>query len=359
MNRIKNIFVSAGKALAVIIAALILLEGLLFALSKIAFCPFLYDARYYRYLGRPHGLEYDFRINGRGFKDREFSDEKRQGVFRIVATGDSTLWGVVPRQHNFLTILEQMLNRDGAELELYNMGLPAIGPHDYRAILAHEAVRVDPDMFLLCFYIGDDFGTRKLYTYSRVASLVRYIMDLIKGPRKILPHEGVRVFREDLFQIEDGLYYGYAAKKARLYRRHRSERVVHDYHTTLWYLREIRDICRRKGISLVVAVIPDELQMNKELQGEFFRRIPENMHGDVDFLYPNRLLNGDLEKMGITHFDITDDFIRAAESSNRYFFLKKNYHWNIDGNRVAAEFMFKHLEPIIKEIRGRKGSQNR
>ena len=63
-----------------------------------------------RFRGKPFDSHYGFTLNSRGLHDTEFQQEKRPGLIRIVGIGDSFVFGFVPYEYNFLTLLENKMN---------------------------------------------------------------------------------------------------------------------------------------------------------------------------------------------------------------------------------------------------------
>ena len=63
---------------------------------------------------------------------------------------------MVPHQFNFLTPLEKELSHCG-KIEVMNMGIPWLDPEDYLSILVHEGLEFNPDLVMVCFFIGNDF----------------------------------------------------------------------------------------------------------------------------------------------------------------------------------------------------------
>ena len=122
---------------------------------------------YNRFRDRPGAPDYDTRLNELGFKDQSISVQKPESVYRVLALGDSFAFGVVPYRNNYLTILEQRLDSDRRQVEVLNFGIPAIGPHDYHAILVKEGLAYSPDMVLVNFYTGNAFNLR-----DRVARVI-------------------------------------------------------------------------------------------------------------------------------------------------------------------------------------------
>ncbi len=115
------------------------------------------DNRENQWRGKPHSYHYDFQINSQGFNDVEYPYEKPDGTYRVVALGDSFLYGVVPYQNNFLTLLEKQINGRETRVQVINMGIPDTAPRQYHALLVNEGLAYDPDLIMVHIFIGNDF----------------------------------------------------------------------------------------------------------------------------------------------------------------------------------------------------------
>jgi lysophospholipase L1-like esterase len=132
-------------------------------------------------------------INSHGLRDREYSEQKPEGVYRILMLGDSTTlgWGV-PLDQTVAKILERDLNRKGIPgrtgVEVLNAGVGNYGTVQevahYRAFdrLFH------PDLVVLEYFINDAepvpvernpglLGRSYLlaFTISRYDALLRFV----------------------------------------------------------------------------------------------------------------------------------------------------------------------------------------
>ena len=129
-----------------------------------------YEDSYNRFRGKPGAPDFDSHLNSRGFKDLEYKQQKKNGVYRIAGIGDSFAFGVVPYRYVYLTRLEEILAENWKRTEVINMGIVKTGPNEYLALLVNEGLDLNPDMVLVSFFIGNDFqqkrAERKLYTYS-------------------------------------------------------------------------------------------------------------------------------------------------------------------------------------------------
>lgn len=173
-------------------------------------------------------------------------------------------------------------------MELLNLGIPGMGPKEYLALLVREGLALEPDAVLLSFFVGNDFSesrrkARPLHTYSHVASSIHYLF-------QVLPE-----------------YEGMLRKRK----------------------PRIQKICARRGIALFVVVVPDEIQINAELQREvrreFFPGQPWNA------TRPNQALIARLSELGVRAIDLYPDFEAAAETSSAPLYRLRDSHWNIRG----------------------------
>jgi hypothetical protein len=115
-----------------------------------------------------------------------------------------------------------------------------------------------------------------------------------------------------------------------------------DFETTMKYLIQIKQLCDQRHIALRFVLIPDEEQVNRTLQARVLqlaeaRKKPD----DFDFTLPNRLLAARLKDQNIEFVDLLDEFARAG--SQAVLYKPRDTHWNIAGNRLAAETIAREL----------------
>jgi hypothetical protein len=111
------------------------------------------------------GESFDVTINNRGFRGRDFTDQKEPGVIRIVALGASSTFGYFDRDdETYPVYLEHMLNdRYSGKLhfEVINMGIPHLTAENIYALFLDEVIQLNPDV--VTFYEGNndvDFAIR-------------------------------------------------------------------------------------------------------------------------------------------------------------------------------------------------------
>ncbi len=80
------------------------------------------------------------------------SAEESTAATRITAIGDSFSVGIVPHYFHYTTSAERALD----DVEIYNIGVNAIGPAEYLHLLRHEALPLRPKAVLLALFVGND-----------------------------------------------------------------------------------------------------------------------------------------------------------------------------------------------------------
>ncbi len=341
-----------------------LLDGLLmlvisFALGEIVLRVYnginpvsiFYDDSYNRFRGKALSYNYDFRLNSKGFKDMEF-DEDKGDRFRIAGIGDSFAFAVVPYESAYLTLLEDRLNSAGRPVEVLNMGIPGTGPRDYLALLVNEGLELDPDMALISFFIGNDLmegekakENRELYTYSHVASLLRYVL-FVQPKHQGMYHSSRRSYTDGQPQIPYSEFLIIERRRSYIYIEdigYLPKRIK----TSLHYLEQIHSICGRRDIATLIIIIPDILQLDPGLQRDVERAYKkEIMIGqELDLTRPNEMLTEGLDRMGLAYIDLYEPFLKASRKQALY--IPHDSHWNIAGNRLAAKLIAEGITKIV------------
>jgi hypothetical protein len=308
-----------------------------------------YNSSYNRYRGNPFESWFDTRLNSRGFLDTEFGP-KQPGRHRIIAIGDSFGHGVVPYRYNFLTLAEAELQKVRPDVELYNLGIPRIGPREYLSLLINEGLAYEPDTVLVSFFVGNDFRDamrdyqqRALYEHSYVLSLLRhlvYVAPRSKGVDLPLDHD---VYVDTAKSIDDEGYRRAKLQAAPLFEGSLDE-LRAQVAVSLRYLGEIQRVCASRGIKLLVALLPDELQVDEAVRREFLGEAGRD-GAPLDLSRPNRMLRDALEAAGIPHRDLLEPMLDAARTTPLY--KPNDTHWNIAGNALAAREIAAFLQSAL------------
>ncbi len=307
-----------------------------------------YSDSYNRYRGKPYANEYsDFKLNSRGFKDKEFT-EKKENVYRIIGIGDSFTYGVVPYKFNYLTLLGSQLKKDNYNIEVLNMGIPCIGPKEYLSLFVKEGLELKPNMLLLTFYIGNDFSDLEkrndIYDYSYVATFLRYLITLGTKYEGKIYNQGN--YCDDKPTFNRKTYFDILKYRSFIYLKGNNNFVKLD-NLALHYLSAINDICKKRNIKFIVVIAPDEFQINGVLQSELIEAFHPKLNKEkLDITLPNKELINGLNNLGITYIDLYPYFL---EKSSEILYRPRDTHWNIAGNQLAANIIQAHLSRYLND----------
>ena len=301
-----------------------------------------------RFRGKPFDSNYGFTLNSRGFHDTEFQQDKTPGSIRIAGIGDSFVFSVVPYQHNFLTLLEEKMNATSdRHFDILNMGITHTSPREYFSVLVKEALPLKPDVALICIFVGNDFieiSPKPVLHRSFVISAAKYVIDLLrKVEAKNVGYTSQ--YDDDAPTFSDAYFMEIEAGRTEIYDQSNtmlSERLPR----AMAWIDEIKTVCEINGIKLFVMLIPDELQLNTVLQ----ERVLETLRTDkdkLDFDRPNKRLGEELRARNIRYLDLLQPFRLRSREVRLY--KPRDTHWNIAGNRLAADLLHDFLHEAIDE----------
>jgi hypothetical protein len=305
--------------------------------------PYFYSEHSYRFQAQPNQRIYGYTTNSRGFYDSEHSKERKSGEFRILSLGDSFTFGVVPREDNFNSILEKKLIRDGYEVEVINMGIPATAPRQYLHLLQSEGKLFQPNLVLVNFFTGNDFEAidpvRDWKTYSYVVSFINYVY-ILSTKLNVNNLNIVQQYDDTKPAFAEDYYINLETKRSWPFKKNNMLFELM-FNKTIEELEKINTICKSIGAKLVVSIIPDELQVNPEL----IRKVSLAAHfdaADYDFDQPNKMLAASLSALSISYVDLLE--IVREKSLAISLYKPNDSHWNIAGNKLAGEILADFLE---------------
>lgn len=339
-----------GQVLAILLITLGLTE-VVFRVYDHFYPSFIfYNPSNDRFRGKPNAPDYDFHLNSKGFKDVEFKPQKEEGTYRILGLGDSFAFAVVPYKYNYLTLLEENLHHGSKKTELINMGIVSTGPKDYLVLLAKEGLELKPDMVVVSFFIGNDImldsRLQRLYDHSYVASFIAYLIAAGSGYQGQIIH-GPAVYDDNAPSLTDEVFLNMENRRSEIYLK-QNTRFGSELEAALGYLAKIKKLCDEHHIVLAIVLIPDKVQIDRDLQTQVLKLRESNSKADdFDFTLPNRLLATRLKQQNIECLDLLDEFTRSGKGTPLY--KPNDSHWNIAGNRLAADAIARDLFHVASQ----------
>jgi hypothetical protein len=291
-----------------------------------------------------HDYGAGLRGNRLGYPGRDFVRQRRPGVRRIAALGDSFAVGpAVPFADNYLTVLEGSF--DG--LEVYNFGVSGAGPREYRAILEKDVWAHQPDLVLLSIFVGNDI-TEELATPRH--------LDPRQHALYLLGERGYRLLRErsrrPIESDSPTVRVTAPALSPQTFREVEARRLAvcvapvepameKKWQRALAHLEALVRNCRRRSVPLAVVLIPDEFQVNPAVLADAVAEAGLDRER-VDLDLPQRRLRAFFAECDVPCLDLLPTFAGLPDT-----YAMRDTHWNARGNRLAAGRIREWVVPLL------------
>ena len=375
-------FLRKATKLAIKIGMIILVSLVCLEILMIVFDPYLFKGTF----------EYDpdlgFRVrahipgpagpvtNQFGFCDRDYPLQKTPDVFRIVVVGDSFSWAG-GLEGNYSALLETMFERrDGShKIDIINTGYPGTHTGEELAMLKKYGLQYNPDLVVLGFFVGNDFidadPDRKRivvngsYVNIRKSREHRFLgYPIIAQSRFLLfVEQKYRVYAESrraqteargqpaqLGTFSEETYLD--IERARLEFFNSNPASLKAWQANIDYIfrsiSEMDALLKSRNIKFVVAIYPDEFQVNDAVLKAIFEKY-KLKPADYDLNLAQNLLKSFLQSKGIPFIDFLDRF--RAEGKQRDLYSLRDTHWNTAGNQLAADILFEDLGKRVENIK--------
>ena len=130
--------------------------------------------------------------------------------------------------------------------------------------------------------------------------------------------------------------------------------VKKDWKPILDAIDEIRKIVEINGMKMAMVFYPSALQVYPEMRERLIQRLQGgfDFRNDMNFnkidpQLPQKILFDYCNNAGIDCFDTTVAMMTAASRSDKPLYIKRDTHWNIHGNTVAAAAEAEFLKKIM------------
>jgi GDSL-like Lipase/Acylhydrolase family len=299
--------------------------------------------------------------NSQGNRDVEVPLKKPPGVFRILVLGDSFTVGANVRQEEaYPKALERRLvGLYGPKVQVVNTGVGGWDPFQYAQYFEHYGVQFEPDLVLVGFFVGNDtfephtsaeqlptaiLGHRVsrgaaarplitleifLYDHSNLARLF-----LEQGPvnSDTFVRKRCDDFSEEYLTIQRSRISNHLGDTST--QRDKAQNAVNQ-------IRRIKDMAG-KSVPVVVALLPDENQINRALQK---RIIQPNEFSAYDFEMPQSMLIDMFRDVGVPTINLLPAFL----ADQRCLYMNDT-HWTPEGHELVASVILDELSPVLTRM---------
>jgi hypothetical protein len=349
----------------------------------------------------------DFKINSHGFRDKERTYEKKEGVFRILVLGDSYTQALqVPLEKTFPYILEEKLNSEGGKrFEVLNLGISGFGTDQEYLTLKYYGLKYHPDFVISQFFIGNDVINNSLILESRAngvsiddegKSKPFFILkngELEELPFKIkasTPNKGEakgdvsgqfrikyvllryskKFFPNIFYSLEDRIKgtpwmanflwkIGIKKSKPELHDKYKNEfsifyRTYAEEYPPEWedaweitkaLILKLAGELEGDKIGFLVVVIPNEFEFRSDIWDKILNENPQMKTIKLDLRKPEHILSNFLEANKIDYLLLRPEFEKYSRETGKrlHFPYKYENHWNTEGHALAAQLIYDKL----------------
>lgn len=329
-----------------------------------------------------------------GFNDRDYPLQPDPDIFRMLILSDSFNWAG-GQQGNYTALLENQFREHYGQhqVDVINAGYPGTHTAEQLALLKKYGLQYNPHLVVLGFFVGNDFVDADPYR-KRIIVNDLYIdidprQELIIFGYPIIPKSRLLLFIQQKYKI-----FREAARSQQSQQSHQlpqsqlvatTEAIALDEPETspgilslekfldvergrmsfcnieklqngdrdaninyiLDSISEMNAILQDRNIKFIVAIYPDEYQVNDHLLNQLQSTFYLNLD-DYDITCQQNILISHLESNNIPYIDLTPRF--RVEQQNRHLYLFQEPHWNSHGNQLAKDILFEHLVKITDSV---------
>ncbi|NET28394.1 MAG: hypothetical protein F6K01_24380 [Okeania sp. SIO1I7] len=339
-------------------------------------------------------------INGNnqfGFNDRDYPLQKDQNKFRLLVVSDSFNWAG-GKEGNYTALLEKKFENyyGKQQVDVINVGYPGTHTGEQLAMLKKYGLQYNPDLVVLGFFVGNDFRDadpeRKRIIVNGIYIDIDKEDELIIFGYPIIGRSRLLMFLQQKYQVYQELQRakqdsaqlsssslvaslnlasapiierekspGILSEKAflrveksrlkfckirDLFEGKRDDNINYIFQS----ISEMQKLLQSRNIDFIVAIYPDEYQVNDELLNDIFAEYDDLKRESYNVTCQQEILIKFLEANGIPYIEMLDKF--RIEQKNRPLYLLREPHWNSAGNLLAADILFDYLKK--EEVRRKK-----
>jgi hypothetical protein len=296
----------------------------------------------------------DFKVevvaNSKGFRERELDRDRIAAQRPIVFIGDSYFfgWGVQAGQR----ISEQTasaLARVGIDVAVVNLAFPGWGTFNYFDVLAVEVPQLKPRLVVIGSFMGNDFiddqhaaevpepklSAANAPSKAAATAHVDAGWSLKSAVRELLRTSPTSIMIKRLaWQIPTfrRLFNSMEVRNDRIaiYEPGQGPQQDAVFAPTKRAFGMIAELCRRQGVPVIVAMVPDHLQI-----------LAPEVLDDYDIGKPQRVLSEVGKELGLHVIDLRPGFLAVPDRDQLYFHQDK--HWTAAGHAFAADLLVKRI----------------
>ena len=273
---------------------------------------------------------------------------------KILLLGDSFGFGQgVEAESTMAMVMERDLEAQGDSLSILNGSVPGYGTFQEAAALARRGPEISPDAAIIAVFLGNDFE-------DNLAPPERRFGETVQAPSRhawFSPASNWAYAHLHLYALARGAVVAMSNAPQRRGKPEWAEMrdrygppdntLGTEVDAMARALGEVRQTSAALHVPVVLAVVPEVVQVEPKRQAQLRRAVPDSV--PLDFAQPNRIVRHLADSLGLPTIDLTAG-LRAAASTGREFYYPLDRHWTaagntLAGNLLASELLQRHLLP--------------
>jgi len=277
-----------------------------------------------------------YQINAAGFRGKEVSLEKSEGVNRIVVLGDSFTFGMgVNQEHTYPEKLERLLNNCGFNCEVFNFGVIGYNMWQYLGILKTKILPLKPDMVILGLFADDipasvppdqksglyskrnvfeKEGVSGILAHSSLLNLLQNVIALFEHKYRYKSgHNYVKAIqdRKKLWGPDNPSNSNYKVMSGKI-----DQSILKGFSDAL---KQFVADCKMAGADVLIVMIPDSVQL-----------------GDLKMQAVNRFVKTVCSRIGVSFTDVTP-CLESEKDYEALYLFPFDAHNSPRGLRIIAQ----------------------
>jgi hypothetical protein len=300
----------------------------------------------------------------RGYLSNEVFKKKKDSI-RILTLGDSFSVSLRDKKQNYNNMLQQKFNENGKpDVEIVNAGMEAMGPGYYWHMLKKYGDLFKPDLVLVGFFVGNDFEEADFSVY--IGNFIIEPKDLYKRYAKYDQFRHLRLYRllknkyaryrdaqrkkeektqqpaQQVGTFSQETFLEVEKKRSWMFDKDNRQLLHQQWRECSEIFLKMKDWCDRRQIKLVIAILPEQFQVDQELRQAVLKKYRHIAPENLDLSYPDNLIVNFCRTHNIYCLDMLEPF--QEQGKTRPLYILRDSHWNPAGNLLAADLIFDYLE---------------
>jgi hypothetical protein len=300
----------------------------------------------------------------RGYLTEDIFNKKKD-VVRILTLGDSFSVYLRDKKQNYNNFLQQnFIARGQGDIEIVNAGMEAMGPGYYWHVVNNIGDLIKPDLIIVGFFVGNDFEEADFSVY--IGNFIIEPKNLYKRYLKYDQFRHWRIYRllknkysryrdaqlkkeeaksqpsQPVGTFSQTTYLEVEKKRSWLFDKNNWRLLNQQWRECSEVILKMKDWCDRRKIKLVIAILPEQFQVDQELRQAVLTKYEHIAKENLDLSYPDNLIVNFCRTHNIHCLDMLGPF--QEQGKTRQLYSVRDSHWNAAGNRLAADLITEYLE---------------